>query len=268
MGYFRDMAIVLKQEPFREHDAWITLFGETQGKITSVARGCRKWSAKQLGHLEPFHIVEVMIAKGQAFDKLAVAKTVASARPIRGSLPGLMIASALCSYIEVMTRPGLPEPAIFELLLEILALSGSPLTNASPERVRFLINVSAARFLGTQGQLPERDVCTLCQKSMTERGAWDTARHGFMCESCFPSYHRGVGVIPLDPLGIRALRILDRLPLRDWLSVTMPVGVMQQSSLIIESWIEDAPLTPQSWGETRWQPWLSTLSRLTVPVAV
>jgi len=42
MSYIRDRVIVLKSEPFREHDSWLTCYGKEQGKLIAVARGARR----------------------------------------------------------------------------------------------------------------------------------------------------------------------------------------------------------------------------------
>src|SRR6516164_59157 len=86
MPYLRDTVYVLRTEPFREHDAWISMYGREHGKLEAVARGFRNAKAKQHGHLEPLTKTEVMIAVGASVDKLAVAHAVGAQTDLRSRL--------------------------------------------------------------------------------------------------------------------------------------------------------------------------------------
>ena len=103
MSYTRDRAIVLRAEPFREQDIWLTCYGRWSGKFTAVARGARSLKAKQLGHVEALSEVEVMIAKGSAFDKVAVSRLVEPRTHVRRSLSATVLAGAAVDFIDRLT---------------------------------------------------------------------------------------------------------------------------------------------------------------------
>lgn len=157
MPYIRDKAFVLRIEPFREYDLRVSLYGERYGKLIAVARGARRQGAKQAGHLEPLNCVEVMIAPGKAFDKLAVARAVDVRPRLRERLYVIAICAGLSNTLDALTRPGTPDPGIFKLMAELqdslLAFREAP----SPERGRLLLSVAHDRLLKELGYAIEFD---------------------------------------------------------------------------------------------------------------
>jgi DNA repair protein RecO (recombination protein O) len=152
MAYLRDTVYILRNEAYREHDAWITMFGREHGKLVGVARGMRRLSAKQLGHLEPLALVEVMVAKGAAFDKVAVARTFPSS--MRSALGKAAIAGAFSRLVDDLTREGESDPEIFSLIEEVISSVESLGHEPSSGRARFIFNGAALRLLDILGYGP------------------------------------------------------------------------------------------------------------------
>ncbi len=151
--YLRDTVFILKSEPFREHDSRVTMYGRVHGKMSAVARGSRRMSAKHLGHLEPLTVAEVMIAHGQSFDKLAIARRVTVSSP---DLASLALAGAFSSLVDSLVGFGVPETALFDLLLQtrdVFVDGGIP----TPERARFLYAAATLKLLDILGYAPVLD---------------------------------------------------------------------------------------------------------------
>lgn len=244
MAYVRDRVIVLRCDPFREHDAWITAFGEEQGKLMAVARGYFRRGAKQLGHLEPLQCVEVMIAKGNAFDKLAVAKTVESAQALRASLPGLALVGAIAALVEELTRPGIAERDVFALLHE-LALSPFPEeAMVSSGRVRFLYGACGLRLLDHLGYRPQLDSCVMCDAITAESWWISAAAGGVVCGACAPSRRwEDTSLRPLSMSAFKVLRFLRRSTLMEILALTASREIFQEVSEVIESLLARLPVS-------------------------
>lgn len=158
MPYLRDRVIVLKKEPFRESDRRYTLYGREYGLLHAVARGSSSPSSKQAGHLEPFSEIEVMIAKGSAFDKLAVARSVGKPRPADIYLAGLAILGSFHELVILLTRPGIKDEQILNLLLELRQICFSLPAEPSPERSRFLYAAATLKLLDLTGFAPPLDI--------------------------------------------------------------------------------------------------------------
>jgi recombinational DNA repair protein (RecF pathway) len=157
MPYLRDRAIVLKKEPFREQDRRYTLYGSEHGLLHAVARGSSLKSSKQAGHLEPFCEIEVMIAKGSSFDKLAVARSVGIPPPRDLRLAAFAILGAFHDLVISLTRPGISDERMYELLMELRAVCFSFPAEPSPERSRLLYAAATLKLLDLIGFAPPLD---------------------------------------------------------------------------------------------------------------
>lgn len=155
--YLRDRAFVLKKEPFREQDRSYVMYGREHGLLYGVARGSSLRLAKQAGHLEPFSEIEVMIAKGRSFDKIAVARLIRRPSNLNRSLPALTVLGAFSSLIVSLTRPGISDSRIFYLLLELREACVSFSSNPSPERSRLLLAAATLKLLDILGFGPRLD---------------------------------------------------------------------------------------------------------------
>lgn len=215
MPYLRDRVFVLKNEPFREHDARIVMYGREHGKLVAVARGIRRMGAKQLGHLEPFSQADVMVAVGQAFDKLAVAQAVCPRVGLREDLGAMAVLGPLVYLVETLTRPGVADSTIYDLLLEAADVWQLSERLPSADRGRLILAAASLRLLDALGEAPN----------------FDDIRMGDLPE----------GVMTL-------LRFMRLRPLRDLLAITAPSVVFVATSAVIETAIERAPLASHVHG--------------------
>lgn len=155
MPYLRDRAIVLKKEPYREHDRRYFLYGREHGMLVAVARGASSKKSKQAGHLEPFSEVEVMIAKGAALDKLAVARMQPShPAPHSTNLVFYAIAGAFSDLVVRLTYPGIADERLFELVRELHASLDAAPPGPTPERGRLMLAAATLKLLDILGFAP------------------------------------------------------------------------------------------------------------------
>lgn len=158
MPYIRDRAFVLKREPVNEHDRRYVLYGRCHGLLTAVARGASLRTSKQAGHLEPFTEIEIMIAKGRMWDKLAVARNVVEdgCGPLR-SLAALSVMGAFCDLLVSLTRPGICDARIFDLLKDTRRACARMENGVSSVRASFVFSGSALKLLDLLGYAPRAD---------------------------------------------------------------------------------------------------------------
>lgn len=240
--YFRDAAIVLSCEPAREQDAWVTLYGRTQGKMETLARGARRSGAKHLGHLEPFQTVEVMIAKGRAFDKLAVARVTVARVALRRTLPGLALARACTDLTRRLSRPGESHQQFFPMLDDALSVAERLPCGTGPLRVRFLICCYGWKLLRASGFVPPFGWCTRCQMPLDGQAGPEPNGEGWLCAPC-ASVDRSVSFFP--PLTVRLVTFASSQPLSRVAGVTAPVSVLEAASEWMASMFRHAPLADE-----------------------
>ena len=212
MPYLRDTVYILRSEPYREHDAWISMYGREHGKMEAVARGVRNWHAKQHGHLEPLTKADVMIAIGASIDKLAVAHAVSAQTDLRQRLGAMAMVGSFANLLDSLTRPGISDPELFDLMEELVQAWRSSQREPSPERTRLLYAAAATKLLDSLGYGPEYDRSELSDE------------------------------------GNKLLSMLPQLPLNFALSVTAPVSVFNEVSGFVEAALEHAPLRDRPHG--------------------
>ncbi len=261
MAYLRDTAIVLLNEPYREHDSWLTMYGKTHGKLIAVARGSRRWQAKQGGHLEPFSEIEVMIAHGQAFDKLAVATTVSVRHALRQRLSGLVIAGVISRLIERLTHPGASDVTVYGLLLELLNFTDDLQAEPTPERARLIVASITLRLLDTLGYALQLEQCVVCQKALTEPVWFFPEAGGMICAVCMKDRARSFfQAVRLPDLSLRLLRFMRHSDLPNLARLTISIQLLQAVSLVIDRCVEHhAPLLPRRTPQHDSTQWLQLL---------
>jgi len=212
MPYLRDTVYILRSEPYREHDAWISMYGREHGKMEAVARGVRNWHAKQHGHLEPLTKADVMIAVGASIDKLAVAHAVSAQTDLRRNLPAMAMLGAFADLLDGLTRPGVSDPELFDLMDELAHAWRSSQREPSAERTRLLYAAASSKLLTSLGY----------------GGEFETAH--------------------LSDEAHKLLSVLPELPLAFALSVTAPGSVFNEVSSVVEHALDDAPLHDRPHG--------------------
>ncbi len=212
MAYLRDTVFILRSEPYRERDAWITMYGKGHGKLEAVARGVRSWKAKQHGHLEPLTKADVMVAKGASFDKLAVAHAVSAQTDLRGQLGAMAMLGSFADLVDQLTHPGLADADVFHLLDELHTAWRQVVREPSPERTRLLYAAASLRLLGLLGYAPDFDQLNLNHETR------------------------------------KFLEVMDGSPLLFSLSVTASPAAFNAVSRVVETALESTPLRQKPHG--------------------
>lgn len=118
MSTFKTEAVVLSKRPFIEDDRFYTIYSKDYGKLEVFVKAAAKSSSKLAGHLEPFSYVELMIAKGKSKE------TVAGSKLLKfysiEDLDGLTLANLIAEVLAKITKPGVPDENIFQMLLKLL----------------------------------------------------------------------------------------------------------------------------------------------------
>jgi recombinational DNA repair protein (RecF pathway) len=156
-----------------------------------------------------------MVAIGQSFDKLAVARAVTPRPGMRDDLGAMAVLGPLMHLVESLTRPGVADVSIYELLEEAADLWVSTERLPSPERGRLILAAASLRLLDALGEAPD----------------FEAIDHEDMPE----------GVMTL-------LRFMRIRPLRDLLAITAPSTIFVATSAVVETAVERTPLATKLHG--------------------
>lgn len=242
-AYLRELVVVLNVEPYREHDAWISAYGKTTGKINAIARGVRKVTAKQIGHLEPLTCAEIMLAKGKAYDHIAVARSQGPILQSRHRLGALAVLRAFVDVVDRLTQPGVSDPAIYAFIMEVFRTWEQVDQEPSFHRGEYALMAAIIRLLDLLGIAPPMNECALCRTDLTG-GAWMLPRQGVLaCDACLAS-RRGEfpQAYPIDVNARKLLAWMANASYQKALQVAVPKSTLSEVSKVVLDCLHHAPM--------------------------
>lgn len=185
---FNDQAIVLRKQNIAEADRLYTLLTKAHGKIKAVAKGSRKIQSKLAGHLEPFSLVDLMIANGRYWAKLANSKLVKTYQPEDLTVFGLF--NLWTEVIDSLVKEETSELEIFQLSLDFYSQLSKNSNNRS-----LVLNYYLLRLLSQLGYQPELYRCTHCKERIeAKNNHFCFQLGGLVCSKCLPAGHKTVKV--------------------------------------------------------------------------
>jgi DNA repair protein RecO (recombination protein O) len=174
-------AIVLRTIAYGEADLVVHLLARGKGRVSAFARGARTSARRYGGSLEPFHLVEVLLAEraGQDLSLLREARVVEAHAGLRDDLSRIAHAGYAAELAHDLTRPSEPADALFALLLDFFARLA--VGSATSARLRAL----ELAALDAAGLSPELERCARCGIAIPmAKAAFDPDAGGVVCPSC------------------------------------------------------------------------------------
>lgn len=246
--YLRDRAIVLTVRPYREADAWVSLWTEHHGKQEVFAAGLKRTNARHQGHLQPFSVVEVMIAHGKVIDRIAVAQmTVLTANSVRTHEAWSLILGSLAGMCHQLTDQHAQEPQVFLFFLSCLKLSETFRDTFSPERLWLVWGFALhllAKYLGYGVSFSR---CARCGGSPLIATVFSIKEGGFLCAVC----DKATFAAHSSPLQTneetlrKALLFFETASLEQVIRLSAPRVVLTDLAIIIEATLALLPI--DSW---------------------
>jgi DNA repair protein RecO (recombination protein O) len=130
-------ALVLRRTPYREADLVVTLFTESIGQVSALARAARKSQRRFGGGLEPFHTLEAELdeAPGSELMTLTSVRVETARTHLYGHLEGMEAAGKFLNWIRQASPAHTPEPLVWQLALSCLDQLNAAASAAPPQGV-------------------------------------------------------------------------------------------------------------------------------------
>jgi DNA repair protein RecO (recombination protein O) len=187
-GSLKTDAIVLRSIRYGEADRVLHLYTPGRGRVGAIAKGVRRATSRFGGRLEPFFHLHLVLHEGRG-DLLTVtgAETVAAHARLRDDRAGLDTAARACDAVARLFEAGDPNPAVFHLLANELAL-----VDAEPARAGHANQLAfRVKLLVAAGLTPQLNACASCGER-EHLVAFSGAAGGVVCNACEAS------AFPLD----------------------------------------------------------------------
>ncbi|MFV1963851.1 MAG: DNA repair protein RecO [Pirellulaceae bacterium] len=225
MSSEKSIAIVLRIVDFSETSVVATLFTETHGKISALAKGARRPKGPFESALDLLSVCRIVFIhkRSDALDLLTEAKLERRFRSATRDLSRLYAGYYVVELLHDLTDTGDPHPDLFRVADQTLyALDhGEKVPSAV---LRF--ELTTLRVLGL---LPSLDRCVGCgtEVAKTRRVAFGQLAGGVLCAQCRPGQRQ---VVSVSADVLRAMRLFAAANGAGW---------------------QHAPLAPRVLGELR-----------------
>lgn len=202
---YQTQAIVLSHLEYGEADRILTLFTREKGRISVIARGVRKIRSRKAGHLEPFTLVNLMLARGRNLDIVTQAETVNAYLGIKDDLSRLAVGTYIIELLERFTYEEGQNLDIFRLLVNTLSRLES-LSNTET-----VVHYYEMRLLDLLGFRPQLFNCVGCSEEIkAEDQFFSPLAGGVYCPHC------GAGQRDAWPISEDILRYLRHFQRSNW----------------------------------------------------
>ncbi|HYF27492.1 MAG TPA: DNA repair protein RecO, partial [Baekduia sp.] len=148
-------AVVLRSLRYGEADRILHLYTPDRGRLSAIAKGVRRTRSRFGGRLEPFGRVALVLHEGRS-DLLTVtaADTLAAHHRLRESGEALDSAGRACDAVARLFEDAEPQPPVFHLLCNELALldadpGQATLANQVAFRLKLLVAAGFAPHLSS-----------------------------------------------------------------------------------------------------------------------
>jgi len=200
----RSQAVVLRKVAYGEADLVLTLLCRDLGKLSALARGARSSRRRFGAALELFTVSSVQLRahRGELWT-LSAAETATSFAHLARDVGALAHASYGTELVRELSAPEQPDPAVFDLLVDLFRALSARGARAD------VLRAFELSLLAAIGLAPALETCAACGRDggagALDRGALlDPARGGVVCAACAPA-SRSAGVRPLSAGARRAL---------------------------------------------------------------
>jgi DNA repair protein RecO (recombination protein O) len=208
---------------YGEADRILTVFTREQGKVRAIAKGVRRVTSRLAGHLEPFTLIDMLLASGRELDVVSQADTVAAFRRVRENVMVTTHAYYLCELTDLLTEDRQANFALFSALVQAFAALDEEIDSRIVV-LRFLVNA-----LQALGYRPELTECLSCRRPI-EPGAnrFSPVLGGIVCPACARSEPSSR---PITTDALKVLRHFQRTPEGPYISVPEPVAIEAERTM-------------------------------------
>ncbi len=214
MSLYKTQGIVLKSIKLGEADKIITIYTNSRGKISAVAKGIRRMTSKFGSRLEPFTHVDLLVYQGRNLDTVAQAEIISSFKDIRDDLEKVEYGLAMLDLVDKITPDGEKDSQLFEFLLTVLGTLAKIKAN-----FRLLLITFDIQLMSISGFHPSLFNCVVCWRHLSassSRAKFSCELGGIICMRCNHTVPAGreadVNTIPISS---RSIDMLNRLLFMD-----------------------------------------------------
>ena len=197
---YRTEAIVVRRVNLGEADRILTLFTRDRGKISVVAKGCRRGASSMSGATELCSYASFQLAMGANLDVVTQVELKTAFLALRGSLDRISRAMYALEFCNEFLEERQPQPDLFDLLLSALYVI------QKAQQLDWTVAGFELQAMSILGYAPQLDVCSVCGRpGNAAECRFSAVLGGILCEACGPSRRESVIVSPAAGAALRRM---------------------------------------------------------------
>jgi DNA repair protein RecO (recombination protein O) len=190
---YRIRALALRKTKLGESDLIVTFLAEDGCQVRAVAKGARKTTSKFGSRLEPFTVVDVMLARGRTLEIVTEAEAVARHDGLRADYDRLRAASVVADFLDKASVECQADSQLFPLSAAAL----DALEIGDVRELPALVAAFLVKGMAMLGYRPQFAACIECGCALTrEETSFSLATGGMACARCAGSDPSEVRVSP------------------------------------------------------------------------
>lgn len=202
MSTYRLRALALRKTKLGESDLIVTLLAEDGCQVRAVAKGARKTTSRFGSRLEPFTVVDLLLAHGRTLEIVTEAEAAVRHDGLRADYDRLRAAAVLADFLDKASVECQADSQLFPLATAAL----DALEMADVSTLPALVAAFMVKGMAMQGYRPQFSSCVTCGGTLAQREtAFSLDEGGMACEHCAPSHTGAIHVAPDVPLALAAL---------------------------------------------------------------
>jgi DNA repair protein RecO (recombination protein O) len=217
MANYKARGIILRRDNFGEADRLVTLYTNRFGKITLLAKGTRRPTAKLTGTVNLFNEIDLVAAESRSIDILVEAQIVVLRDKLSSDLTKAKAAYWVCELVDKLVQDNEAHIELYNLIHNIL--------NAITQRNSDLVlSYFIFQCLNELGYRPELKHCAVCGKALTPPAKmyFSPVAGGIVSTCCIGTSGR-----PINPDTIKAMRFLDA-PFGQAIKLKLPANIQKE----------------------------------------
>ncbi|MCK5847968.1 MAG: DNA repair protein RecO [Caldisericia bacterium] len=185
MSTVKTSAIIVKANPYKEHDKLLTLFTLDRGKIIAVCKKARHTINRWSSSFEPPIFCNIQMYEKNQFYTLTEISTIESFLSISSILKSAVAFQCIAFTINKFTMLEMENNSLFYLLLSTLHILEKKMCSPS-----FACSYFNLQFLKESGFALNFSKCVSCGKAFTgEMFSFSQWKNALFCETCTKKNH-------------------------------------------------------------------------------
>jgi len=199
---YRLRALALRKTKLGESDLIVTFLAEDGCQVRAVAKGARKTTSKFGSRLEPFTVVDLMLARGRTLEIVTEAEAVARHDGLRADYDRLRAASVVADFLDKASVECQADSQLFPLSAAAL----DALEIADADELPALVAAFLVKGMAMLGYRPQFAACIECGCALSrDETSFSLATGGMACARCAGSDPSEVRVSPDVATALAAL---------------------------------------------------------------